>query len=164
MNKKILLSAAVIVSFGIYAIRQQWLGQSTQATLQQSSVPINVATAPLTGSLPTAQPQETILSSTTTTPAGIYRDGSYTGSVADALYGPLQVKAVIQSGKLVDVQFLQYPNDRRTSIEINTQAMPILKTEAIRAQSAQVSGASGASASSDAFVQSLGAALAQAKI
>src|SRR5581483_2062800 len=52
-------------------------------------------------------------------PKGQYADGSYTGSVADAYYGYIQVKAVISGGKITDVQFLQYPNDRSTSIMIN---------------------------------------------
>lgn len=94
---------------------------------------------------------------------GQYTDGSYTGSVADAYYGNIQVKAVVSGEKLSDVVFLQYPNDRQTSIEINTEAMGYLKTEAIKAQSANVDIVSGASDSSQAFIQSLGTALAIAK-
>jgi uncharacterized protein with FMN-binding domain len=83
--------------------------------------------------------------------------------VADAYYGPVQVQAIIQGGRLVGVNFLQYPGDRSTSRQINSQAMPMLKTEALRAQSANVSGVSGASDTSQAFVQSLSDALAKAK-
>jgi uncharacterized protein with FMN-binding domain len=75
----------------------------------------------------------------------------------------VQVKAVIQAGKIADVQFLQYPNDRRTSIRINNIAMPYLITEAIQAQSAQVDVISGATLTSQAFAQSLQSALATAK-
>ena len=92
-----------------------------------------------------------------------FTDGSYVGSAADAYYGLVQVKAVIQSGKITDVQFLQYPNDRNTSRYINSKAMPLLTQEAIQAQSAQVSGVSGATETSLAFRQSLASALAQAK-
>jgi len=38
----------------------------------------------------------------------------------------MQVKQTIQNGRITYVQFLQYPNDRQTSIEINQQAIPIL--------------------------------------
>ncbi len=96
-------------------------------------------------------------------PKGQYVDGTYTGSVEDAYYGMVQVQAVILGGRLASVDFLQYPNDRSTSRYINDQAMPILKSEAIQAQSADVSGVSGASETSPAFIQSLGNALAQAK-
>ncbi len=94
---------------------------------------------------------------------GTYKDGSYTGSVADAQWGNLQVKAIIQGGKLTDVQFLQYPNDRNRSIRINESADPQLTSEAIQAQSAQVDVVSGATDSSEAFIQSLSDALSQAK-
>lgn len=95
--------------------------------------------------------------------AGLYKDGSYTGSVEDAFYGNIQVKAIISAGRITDVQFLQYPNDRSTSVMINQQAMPYLKQEAIQVQSAQVDIVSGATDSSEAFVKSLQSALSQAK-
>jgi len=115
----------------------------------------NTAPTPAVPSTPTAP---SIPVATT----GKFKDGSYTGSVADAYYGWVQVKAVISGGKITDVVFLQYPNDRQTSIEINTQAMPYLKQEAIVAQSANVATVSGASETSKAFRESLGAALALA--
>ncbi len=95
--------------------------------------------------------------------AGLYVDGSYTGDAADAYYGMVQVKAIITNGQLADVQFLQHPNDRRTSQQINDQAMPMLTTEAIQSQSANVDIISGATDTSQAFIDSLGSALAQAK-
>lgn len=97
-------------------------------------------------------------------PAGMYRDGSYTGSVADAYYGNVQVQVTVSGGKITNVRFLDYPQDRGTSIEINSQAMPYLISEAIQAQSANVNVVSGATATSGAFQQSLASALAQAKI
>ncbi len=94
--------------------------------------------------------------------SGQYKNGSYTGTSVDAYYGFVQVEAIIQGGKLADVRFLSYPNDRKTSVRINTSAMPELIQEAIQAQSANVNGVSGASDTSQAFVESLGAALSQA--
>jgi uncharacterized protein with FMN-binding domain len=94
---------------------------------------------------------------------GQYKDGTYTGSVADAFYGLIQVQAVISGGRIADVVFLQSPNDNRTSREINSQAMIILKEEAIQAQNAQVDIVSGASQSSQAFRVSLADALSKAK-
>ena len=93
----------------------------------------------------------------------MYADGSYTGSVADAYYGSVQVQVIVQSGKVATVNFLQYPSDRSTSRYINGQAMPILQSEAIQAQSANVDIVSGATDTSMAFQQSLANALAQAK-
>lgn len=97
-----------------------------------------------------------------TTKTGVYRDGSFSGTVEDAYYGNYQVAAVISNGRITDINFLQYPNDNRTSRSINSQAMVYLKAEAIQAQSAQVDIVSGASSSSAAFVRSLSSALKKA--
>ena len=96
-------------------------------------------------------------------PVSPFKDGTYTGSAADAFYGTIQVQTVIAGGKITDVQFLQYPSDRSRSVAINTFAMPSLKQEAISAQSANVDIVSGATDSSNAFIQSLSSALSQAK-
>ncbi len=147
--KKLLLSLFVIFTFGFYVIYQRQIEpvKIPIAPLQTEVVPIAV---------PTPIPVVMITKRK-------YKDGTYTGSVADAYYGNVQVQAVIKGGKLVDVIFLEYPQDRETSININSQALPILKEEAIQAQSAKVDSVSGASATSPAFVESLKAALILAK-
>lgn len=99
---------------------------------------------------------------TNTNSTGSYKDGTYTGSVADAYYGNVQVRATIRSGKITNVTFLQYPDTHATSVEINQQAMPYLQQEAIKAQSSNVNIISGATYTSQAFIQSLGDALSQA--
>jgi uncharacterized protein with FMN-binding domain len=95
--------------------------------------------------------------------SGQYKNGTYTGPSVNVYYGYVQVQAVITNGKLADVQFLSYPSDRSTSVRINRVAMPILSQEAIQAQSASVDGVSGATDTSQGFIQSLGNALSQAK-
>jgi len=92
----------------------------------------------------------------------LYKDGSYTGEVADAFYGNIQVQARIKNAKITAVVFLQYPNDRLRSVRINTQAMPILSQEAIQAQNVNVDIVSGATDTSRAFIQSLNSALTKA--
>lgn len=93
---------------------------------------------------------------------GQYRDGTYTGTVADAYYGSVQVKASVSGGRITDVSFLQYPDTHSESVYINQQAMPYLKQEAIKAQNANVDIVSGATFTSQAFIQSLTSALSQA--
>ncbi len=93
---------------------------------------------------------------------GQYADGTYTGPVVDAYYGLMQIQAIITGGRLTSIKVLRYPNDRRTSIYINRQALPMLRDEVIRAQSANVDIISGATLSSEAFIRSLGAAMRKA--
>ncbi|CAN7710602.1 FMN-binding protein [Mesorhizobium caraganae] len=91
-----------------------------------------------------------------------YADGVYTGPTADAYYGIIQIEALVQGGQLTALKVLKYPSDRRTSISINRQALPMLRDEAIRAQSANVDIISGATLTSRAFIQSLRGALKKA--
>ncbi|MEI7615316.1 MAG: FMN-binding protein [Actinomycetota bacterium] len=92
----------------------------------------------------------------------LYKDGKYDGRIADAYYGYIQVRAIIESGMLTGVQFLSYPSDRSYSVEINKHAMPILEAEAIKNQSANVDIVAGATNTSNAFRSSLGYALSLA--
>ena len=92
-----------------------------------------------------------------------YKDGTFVGSAADAYYGNVQVKATIRGGSITDVAFVQYPNTHDTSVMINQQAMPYLRQEALQSQNANVSIISGATFTSEAFIQSLASALNQAK-
>ncbi|HVW67249.1 MAG TPA: FMN-binding protein [Candidatus Peribacteraceae bacterium] len=120
---------------------------------------------------PSSTPADTQQASSTPPPPasssaasrGMYKDGTYTGAAADAFYGNIQVDVTISGGKISNVQFLDYPHDRGTSVMINQQAMPYLKQEAIQAQSAPVDIVSGATDSSGAFNQSLASALNQAR-
>jgi uncharacterized protein with FMN-binding domain len=57
---------------------------------------------------------------------------------------------------------LQYPADRSTSRYINAQALPVLDSEVVSAQSALVDIVSGATLTSDAYLRSLNSALRQA--
>ena len=89
-------------------------------------------------------------------------DGTYTGPTVNAYYGEVQVQAIVQGGRLAAIKVLRYPSDRRTSLFINRQALPRLRDEVIRAQSAHVDIVSGATLTSRAFIKSLDAALKQA--
>lgn len=132
------------------------------ATQDASPTPTSTPTPGNSGAVP--KPTATPAPATPTPkPRTGMKDGTFTGSVEDAFYGNIQVQAVISGGRLVDVLFVQYPSDNRTSISINAQALPILKSEAIAAQSANIDMVSGASDSSPAFARSLSNALSQAK-
>ena len=109
-----------------------------------------------------AQGSSTGSSTSSTAPSTQYKDGKYTGSVANAYYGNVQVQAVVNGCKITTINFLQSPNENPNSIYINQQADPYLKQEAIQAQSSRVSAISGATFTSQAFIQSLANALSQA--
>lgn len=179
MFKKFLLSFSVIAIFTVYSI-YQYNGRAgisgSQFNNNTRTIPAPVAAEPTpaparNGAGNSDKPAPVSNQENNNPPAvnpipaanGAYRNGTYTGSLADAYYGNLQVQATIEGGKITDVIFLSYANDRSTSIYINTYAMPILKSEAIQTQKTPVDIVSGATATSDAFNQSLAYALNQAK-
>jgi uncharacterized protein with FMN-binding domain len=81
------------------------------------------------------------------------------GDVADTRWGPVQIKVTKSGGKIVDVQAVQYPNGNSRDAEINSQALPLLRSEALQAQSAQIDMISGATVTSQGYLQSLQSAL-----
>ncbi len=89
---------------------------------------------------------------------------TYTGSVAQTRWGPVQIKITVQDGKLTKVTVLQQPNGNRRDQEINDQALPILIDETVSAQNAKIDMVSGATVTSEGYLQSLQAAIDEAGI
>jgi len=96
--------------------------------------------------------------------SGSAKNGSYTGSAADTMYGPVQVRITVAGGKLTHVDVLQVPDSGRYEAEIVADALPILQSEALSAQSANIDIVSGATFTSQGYAQSLQSALNQAGI
>ena len=94
----------------------------------------------------------------TTAPAAI--NGTFTGPSVFVNYGNVQVKITVVNGRITDAVAVKAPsgkNDRYTNM-----AVPILKAQTLKAQSANIQGASGASYTSYGWHTSLQGALAQA--
>jgi uncharacterized protein with FMN-binding domain len=87
---------------------------------------------------------------------------TYTGSVAQTRWGPVQVKISVQGGKLTKVTILQRPSGNSRDAEINDYALPILINETVTAQSANIDMVSGATVTSGGYLTSLQAALDEA--
>jgi uncharacterized protein with FMN-binding domain len=124
--------------------------------------PVAVAEAPVspvtTGPSPDASPN----------PSGTSKSGSaapstgtktYTGSVAQTRWGPVQVTITVTDGKITDVAVPIYPNGNGRDAEINAYALPVLRQETLTAQNAGINTVSGATVTSDGYLQSLQAAL-----
>src|SRR5579864_1791406 len=88
--------------------------------------------------------------------------GTFTGSDFPNRFGDVQVRVVISNGHITDVQAVQLPSDRAESAYISQQVGPWLRSEALQAQSANINIISGATYTSESYVQSLESALQQA--
>jgi uncharacterized protein with FMN-binding domain len=85
-----------------------------------------------------------------------------TGDAADTRYGPVQVQITVSNGKLTGVTAVDYPQNDPRDQEINAYAIPQLNSEALAAKSAKIDMVSGATYTSDGYIQSLQSALDQA--
>ncbi|MEU4494553.1 FMN-binding protein [Streptomyces sp. NPDC023998] len=98
------------------------------------------------------------------TASGGTRTGTFTGDVVDTRYGPVQVAAVLTDGRLTAVKVLHVPSENGRDQEISTYAVPRLTQEALGAQSARIDAVSGASYTSEGYIQSLQSALDSAHV
>jgi uncharacterized protein with FMN-binding domain len=92
------------------------------------------------------------------TPAAI--NGTFTGPSVNVNYGNVQVKITVVNGRITDAVAVKAPtgkNDRWTNM-----AVPILKAQTLKAQSANIQGVSGASYTSYGWFTSLQGAIALA--
>ncbi|MGS2620080.1 FMN-binding protein [Micromonospora sp. LZ34] len=81
------------------------------------------------------------------------------GPVVQTKRGRVQVQAHISGGRITDITPLTVPSGSNRDREINKNAVPKLRAEALAAQSAQIDAVSGATATSEGYTESLQAAL-----
>jgi len=103
-----------------------------------------------------------VAGSTSAPAAATSGTGTFTGAVVQDPYGPVQVQVTLASGRITEVKALQLPTQGRSGF-ISQSVEPILKGEAISAQSARIDTVSGATYTSQAYAQSLQSALDQAR-
>ena len=97
--------------------------------------------------------------SSSASPSASPVSGKFTGSAVGTQYGTVQVQAVVEDGRLTDVVVLQQTDVGERSGQIDSYALPVLKSEALSAQSADVDVVSGATYTSTGYARSLQAAL-----
>ena len=131
--------------------RQTVTGTQPSSATPSASSPPGATTPPNATTQPTAAATPASGTQTVTGPAVSY------------FYGTAQVKVTIQNGHITDVTALQLPNEGRSG-RISQIVEPMLRSEVLSAQSAQINLISGATYTSDAYAQSLQAALDQAHV
>lgn len=142
-------------------------GTSTGGTVAVGDLPAASALGgSSSGSAATADPGAATVdpgSAMPSTATGAYTDGTATGSVVSTRFGDVQVEVTITGGAITDVTALQLPDGDNRSRNITSAAEPILRDEALNAQSANIDLLSGATYTSEAYAQSLQSALDQVR-
>jgi uncharacterized protein with FMN-binding domain len=139
---------------------------SFHTTAGTSTRTAGAATKGTTPPATAAPPPQGTTPSTAATPPPTTNTGNQTveGDAISTRYGDVQVRVVVSGGHLVDVQAVQLPSDRARSQAISSDSGPLLRNEALRAQSARINSVSGATYTSDGYAQSLQSALDRAGI
>jgi uncharacterized protein with FMN-binding domain len=101
-------------------------------------------------------------SGSTSGSSGGSRTTTVTGDVASTQWGPVQVQLLVRGGTITTVKVLQYPNGNARDVQIADYALPILVKETTQSQSAQIDMVSGATFTSQGYLQSLQSALDRA--
>jgi len=93
------------------------------------------------------------------TSTGSTTAATFDGTKVQTRFGTVQVRVTIQDGKITEVTPLQLTDAERKSAQISSRAAPVLRSEVLQAQSANVQTIGGATVTSDAYLTSLQAAL-----
>jgi len=155
--KKYFITFAAIAILGMLTI---YYGPSA---FKSNSSSTSQASGPLATTNQSQSNTTSSTSSTTTTATVTYKDGTYTGADEQNPYGDVQISITISGGKITAVNLLSMPNSENRSQYISSNAGPILKSQTLAAQSAQIDGVSGATYTSTSYQQSLQSALDQSK-
>ncbi len=112
----------------------------------------------------TAAGSEGTTSTPTPTASSSGSSGTYTGQSVDTRWGPVQVQITVKNGKITAAQAVVYPQENPRDQEINAFAVPQLNAEVVQAQSGSIDAVSGATVTSDGYIQSLQSAIDQAHL
>jgi uncharacterized protein with FMN-binding domain len=150
-------------------------GYHTSTSGPASTVPLSVQATPPTTTSTAPEDSTSMGSSESSGSSGSGSSGSgssgsgstgksstVTGAEEQTRWGPVQVELSISNGKITDVAVPVYPNGNGRDAEINSFALPQLVQETISAQSADIDMVSGATVTSEGYVQSLQSALDKA--
>ncbi|HEY7103235.1 MAG TPA: FMN-binding protein [Mycobacteriales bacterium] len=85
-----------------------------------------------------------------------------TGEAAQTRFGPVQVQITVSGGTVASVTAVDYPQNDPRDVQINSFAIPQLNQEATAAKSTNIDIVSGATYTSEGYIQSLQSALDQA--
>lgn len=164
MNNKswrgtVLFTIILVVMGATVGLKLYGVGEQTTA----------LSSAHATTTTPSSTPSATPSATATATPsasasapaAAAPATKTVTGTAVDTRYGPVQLKVTFEGTKITAIDAIQYPTESGRDQEINSQAIPMLQQEAMASQSAKIDTISGATYTSEGYIQSLQSAIDQ---
>ncbi|MEU7475246.1 FMN-binding protein [Lentzea sp. NPDC042327] len=158
----LVLSVAGLVPVWLYQPGAAHEGEINEAaaapeTPAQGQAP-PTTTAPRSTAPQTGAPRTSAAAAPTTQPQQQDQVKTVSGPAVQTDEGTVQVQVTFQGTRITDVKAVRAPNSNPTRT-----ALPILRQEALKAQSADIDTVSGATATSEGYKRSLQAALDSAR-
>jgi uncharacterized protein with FMN-binding domain len=126
------------------------LSFKTHAATPVTAPPAAISTPSTTGATGTSSPAGAAKASATRT---------ITGDSVDTRFGPVQVRITVAGGKVTAATAVDYPNNNSRDAQINAYAIPALNQETVQAGNGNIDMVSGATFTSEGYLQSLQSAL-----
>lgn len=149
--RKTITILIIVTVLGIIAAYEVPAGGKKQTA--NTTIPTS---APISSS-PAATPAQNQVAS-----SGL-KSGTYTGTTSTNPYDEIQVAITVSGGKITAITTPVLVGENNHSDEINSYAVPQLTQQALVGQSAQIDGVSGASYTTQSYIESLQSAIDQAK-
>jgi len=131
---------------------------------QPAPTPSETSPSATSPSSPSDQSNSSTSTPSPTSSARAAASASYAGDIADTRWGPVQVQITVRGGKITRSEAIQYPQGNGRDAQINGYALPILNQEVVQQQGASIDTVSGATVTSDGYLQSLQSAIDQAHL
>jgi uncharacterized protein with FMN-binding domain len=163
------LAISCVTTVGLATLFARIDARSANSAL--AALPATIAVAPSTTSeaTPTSATATSVTTSLTAAAAAAPTTvatvpptaavAAFNGDVVNTQYGPVEVQVQLSGGAIADVAIGSYPNGDGRSQRISAVALPILRSETLTAQSAQIDTVSGATYTSGAYIRSLQSAI-----
>ena len=161
MRTRAILSG-IFASTSILVVGWQ-IGVAEHAAKVSALPPISSGTLPIATATPGAPASPAPSAAATparATPTS--KDGTFTGASVQTPFGSVQVQITVSGGTITDVTALRLTDSGGRSVQISNDASPVLQSEVLASQSAKVSNVSGATYTSQAYLQSVQSALDKA--
>jgi uncharacterized protein with FMN-binding domain len=150
--------SALVAIFGYHTSTSSVMATTSEGTFT-GSLQAQTASGSGTTTSGTPPPGDSTSTGAGTTSA---TSGTVTGDAAQTRWGPVQVQLEVSGSTITNVTILQYPDSNGRDIEIANYSLPQLIQETLDAQGDSISMVSGATYTSEGYLQSLQSALDQA--
>jgi uncharacterized protein with FMN-binding domain len=157
--RRIVITSVSTVAGGLLLLSLKPHGSAAAANLATDPAPTAPSTSGTSGTSGGAQSTPGSSGAAGSGTSGTSGTRTVDGDTVQTRYGPVQLRVTLSGGRITAVTTLQLPQDNPRDQEISSFAVPQLTQEVLAAQSAQVDTVSGATYTSEGYLQSLQSAL-----